>query len=156
MIVATTGRGTGRSNRKRTARGVPLLIAGAVWLASALWSVPQAAAPQGAPPAQAAADHGAVLKQYCMTCHNQRAKTANLELDTKDLDHLDKDLVAWEAVVRKLRTGMMPPKNAPRPEPAIINRTASWLETGLDRAATLHPNPGSPSLQPFWFGNTAS
>ena len=89
----------------------------------------------------------ATLKQYCVTCHNQRAKTANLELDTKDLDHLDKDVVAWEAVVRKLRTGMMPPKNASRPEPAVLNRMAAWLETGLDRAAALHPNPGSPSLQ---------
>jgi hypothetical protein len=81
-----------------------------------------------------------------MTCHNQRAKTANLELDTKDLDHLEKDVVAWEAVVRKLRTGMMPPKNASRPDRATLDGVAAWLETGLDRAAAAHPNPGSPSL----------
>ena len=88
----------------------------------------------------------AVLKQYCITCHNQRAKTANLELDTKDLDHLENDVVAWEAVVRKLRTGMMPPKNASRPDRATIDGIASWLENGLDRAAARRPNPGSPSL----------
>ena len=57
----------------------------------------------------------AVLKQYCFTCQNQRAKTANLELDIKDLNDLENDVPAWEAVVRKLRTGMMPPKNAARP-----------------------------------------
>ncbi len=91
-------------------------------------------------------DVQAVLKQYCITCHNQRAKTANLELDSKDLDHLDKDVVAWEAVVRKLRTGMMPPKNASRPDRATLDRVAAWLETGLDRTAAQHPNPGSPSL----------
>ena len=91
-------------------------------------------------------DVQAVLKQYCITCHNQRAKTANLELDSKDLDHLDKDVVAWEAVVRKLRTGMMPPKNASRPDRATLDGVAAWLETGLDRAAAQHPNPGSPSL----------
>ena len=28
----------------------------------------------------------AILKQYCMTCHNQRLKTAGLELDTLDVD----------------------------------------------------------------------
>src|SRR5437762_9034545 len=87
-----------------------------------------------------------VLKQYCINCHNQRAKTANLELDTKDLDHLEKDVPVWEAVVRKLRTGMMPPKNMSRPDRATLDGVAAWLETGLDRAAAQHPNPGSPSL----------
>ena len=99
-----------------------------------------------AAPALSQPDVQATLKQYCITCHNQRAKTANLELDTKDLDHLEKDVVAWEAVVRKLRTGMMPPKNASRPDRATLDGVAAWLETGLDRAAALHPNPGSPSL----------
>jgi len=86
------------------------------------------------------------LKQYCVTCHNQRAKTANLELDAKDLARLSDDVPAWEAVVRKLRTGMMPPKNAPRPNRETLEAVASWLETGLDRAAAEKPNPGSPSL----------
>jgi hypothetical protein len=88
----------------------------------------------------------ATLKQYCITCHNQRAKTANLELDTKDLAHLEKDVVAWEGVVRKLRTGMMPPKSAARPDRATLEGIASWLESGLDRVAAVQPNPGSPSL----------
>jgi mono/diheme cytochrome c family protein len=86
------------------------------------------------------------LNQYCVTCHNQRLKTANLELDAKDVNQLGADVVAWEAVVRKLRTGMMPPKNSPRPSRATLDATAAWLETGLDRAATQRPNPGSPSL----------
>jgi mono/diheme cytochrome c family protein len=57
-----------------------------------------------------------VINQYCTGCHNQQGKAGNLALDTKDLAHLEKDVVAWEAVVRKLRTGMMPPKNAARPD----------------------------------------
>ena len=88
-----------------------------------------------------------VINQYCTACHNQRSKTGNFELDTKDLTHLEKDIVAWEAVVRKLRTGMMPPKNAARPDRATLDGLAAWLETGLDREAALHPNPGSPSIQ---------
>ena len=88
-----------------------------------------------------------VINQYCTACHNQRSRTANLELDTKDLAHLEKDVVVWEAVVRKLRTGMMPPKNAARPDRATLDGLAAWLETGLDREAALHPNPGSPSVQ---------
>src|SRR5678809_1272886 len=88
----------------------------------------------------------ATLNQYCVTCHNQRLKTANLELDAKDVNRLEADVVAWEAVVRKLRTGMMPPKNAPRPGRSTLEATAAWLETGLDRVAAQRPNPGSPSL----------
>src|SRR5262245_62052414 len=92
-------------------------------------------------------DAQAILNQYCVTCHNQRAKTANLELDAMGLSKLDQNVVAWEAVVRKLRTGMMPPKTAPRPNRSTLDGLAAWLETGLDQAARLHPNPGSPSLQ---------
>jgi mono/diheme cytochrome c family protein len=88
-----------------------------------------------------------VINQYCATCHNQRTKTGNLELDTKDLAHLERDIPAWESVVRKLRTGMMPPKNSARPDRATLDRLAGWLETGLDREAALRPNPGSPSVQ---------
>jgi mono/diheme cytochrome c family protein len=88
----------------------------------------------------------AVLSQYCITCHIQRQKTASLELDTKDLAHLDLDTSAWEAVVRKLRTGMMPPKSMARPDRATLDNVASWLENGLDRAAERNPNPGAPSL----------
>jgi mono/diheme cytochrome c family protein len=88
-----------------------------------------------------------VINQYCTACHNQQSKAGNFALDTKDLAHLEKDVVAWEAVVRKLRTGMMPPKNAARPDRATLDGLAAWLETGLDREAALHPNPGSPSIQ---------
>jgi len=89
----------------------------------------------------------AIINKYCTACHNQRSKTGNLELETKDLGHLENDVVAWEAVVRKLRTGMMPPKNAARPDRATLDGLATWLESGLDRQAALHPNPGSPSVQ---------
>jgi mono/diheme cytochrome c family protein len=88
-----------------------------------------------------------VINDYCVTCHNQRQKTASLELDTKDLAHLDADTVTWETVVRKLRTGMMPPKSMRRPDRATLDGVASWIEGGLDRAAALHPNPGAPALQ---------
>jgi len=101
------------------------------------------------PPATAVSQQQvqAVLTEYCVTCHNQRQKTASLELDTKDLSHLDADITTWETVVRKLRTGMMPPKSMRRPDRATLDGVASWLESGLDRAAAAHPNPGAPALQ---------
>jgi hypothetical protein len=88
----------------------------------------------------------AVLKQYCVTCHNAQAKTASLELDGMDLARLEQHTAAWESVVRKLRTGMMPPASVRRPDRATLDGVAAWLEAGLDRAAVRNPNPGSPSL----------
>jgi mono/diheme cytochrome c family protein len=87
-----------------------------------------------------------VLNQYCVTCHNAQVKAGSLELQDKDLSRLETHPVVWESVVRKLRTGMMPPPSARRPERATLDGVAAWLEAGLDRVAARAPNPGSPSL----------
>jgi mono/diheme cytochrome c family protein len=88
-----------------------------------------------------------VFDKYCITCHNQRLKTAGLTLDTTDLAHVGDSPDVWEKVVRKLRTGAMPPPGRPRPDKALSTGTVSWLEGELDRAALEHPNPGRPTLQ---------
>src|SRR5580765_780116 len=77
----------------------------------------------------------ALLNQYCITCHNQRLKTGGLLLDGMDLEHVGKDAAAWEKVVRKIRTGMMPPSGARRPDRAVLDGFAADLELRLDRAA---------------------
>ncbi|HEY7335432.1 MAG TPA: DUF1592 domain-containing protein [Bryobacteraceae bacterium] len=88
----------------------------------------------------------ATLDQYCVTCHNQRAKTAGLELDAADLSQISSHAELWEKVVQKLRTGMMPPPGARRPDAATYNTTATWLEARLDQAASAHPDAGRPVL----------
>jgi cytochrome c5 len=95
-------------------------------------------------PAQAAtaAEERALLDKYCVTCHNQRAKTAGLMLDTFDIEHLGEAPETWEKVAHMLRTGSMPPTGRPRPEPAASVRLATFLEDGLDRAAAAAPNAG--------------
>src|SRR6266850_4933725 len=93
-----------------------------------------------------APDYRATINQYCVTCHNQRAKTAGLTLDTLDMSAIGHDAETWEKVVRKLRSGMMPPQGSPRPEDATRKSLVSWLTTELDRAAAANPNPGRPLL----------
>ena len=83
-----------------------------------------------------------VLNRYCVTCHNRRLQTAGLALDTMDPARAGDHAAAWEQVVRKLRTGAMPPAGRPRPEPAAYAAVASTLETALDRVAAADPNPG--------------
>src|SRR5277367_570267 len=90
--------------------------------------------------------HRALLDHYCVTCHNQKAKTANLTFDTMDLAHVGQDAAVWERAVRKLRGGMMPPPGMPRPDAATVDSFVTFLETSLDRAALASPNPGTVSL----------
>ncbi|MEP7305218.1 MAG: DUF1592 domain-containing protein [Acidobacteriota bacterium] len=109
----------------------------AVWFVGFAMSVVYAQEP--APPQ-------AVLQQYCFTCHNERAKIGGLALDSKDLAHVGADPETWEKVVRKLRTGMMPPSGARRPERRVLDGLATELETRLDQAAVTGASIEVPAL----------
>src|SRR5215831_19034426 len=93
--------------------------------------------------ASAEAQNQALINRYCVTCHNQRLKTAKLELDKLDLTHPEKNALLWERAIRKLRGGMMPPPGASRPPVDAVNALATYLEDSLDKAAAANPNPGS-------------
>jgi len=86
------------------------------------------------------------IDRYCVTCHNPRVKAGGLALDTLPLANAARDAQTWEKVVRKLRTGMMPPSGAPRPDRATLDGLAATVESSLDRAAAAAPNPGAPAL----------
>ena len=51
----------------------------------------------------------ALLDEYCVTCHNDRLKTANFSLEKLDLAAAGDHPEVWEKVIRKLRAGVMPP-----------------------------------------------
>ena len=116
----------------------PRLVVLFVLFCCSVWGAPQARA-QTEPPRQ-------VLQRYCFACHNDRARTGGLALDVLDMVHVEQDPEVWEAVVRKLRTGAMPPAGRPRPNETESSEVVTWLETALDRAALANPNPGRPTL----------
>jgi len=83
-----------------------------------------------------------MIDRYCVTCHNQKLKTAGLMLDKADVASPGAAGEIWEKVVRKLRTSTMPPPNMPQPSTEDRRALLSWLETSLDQAAAAKPNPG--------------
>jgi len=101
---------------------------------------------QTSAPAVTATPYRALLDQYCVTCHNERAKTAGLMLDKMDLQRVSDNAETWEKVIRKLRGGMMPPTGRPRPNGDDTFKFVSWLENMLDTAGTAKPNPGRASI----------
>jgi mono/diheme cytochrome c family protein len=132
----------------------PVIIAAFLLLGAGFTRVdtqtPAATRPASASPSQAAsalssAGQG-VIDRYCVTCHNQRAKTGGLALDGLDFSAAARDTQTWEKVIRKVRTGMMPPSGAPRPERAALDSLAISIETMIDSVARTAPNPGAPAL----------
>ena len=86
-----------------------------------------------------------LVARYCVTCHNQNVKSGGLVLDTADAGQVANSTKTWEKVVIKLRTRAMPPPGGRRPDNQTYDAVAGWLETELDRAAAVHPNPGRPA-----------
>ena len=99
------------------------------------WAQPTPAGHTGSP-------QRALLDQYCVGCHNERSLTADLALDTLDVDNVAMAPDVWERVVRKLRAGSMPPLPRPRPDRVTYENFTTWLESELDRVAAADPNPG--------------
>jgi mono/diheme cytochrome c family protein len=89
----------------------------------------------------------ALVKQYCVSCHSERGKAGGLSLASFDAAKVVDDAVVSEKMIRKLRLDMMPPPGARRPEPEVLTTFAESLETRLDRAAALNPNPGRRPFQ---------
>ena len=104
----------------------------------------EAARLQSSNPAPApSSEYRTTLNRYCVTCHNEKLKTAGLLLDKMDVANVPPGAEIWEKVIRKLRTSAMPPPGMPRPDKAFYDSFATYLETEIDRAAAAKPNPGS-------------
>src|SRR5262245_2837526 len=134
--------GLGMAAVRSVCRSVAIVTAVLLTLHPSLAAQGVGSRPAGMPASAPLSEHDAFLKQYCVTCHNQRLRTQGLALDTLDLRQVVSNAVIWEKVIRKLRTGAMPPAGARRPEQKASDQLASWLETEIDRAAAARPNPG--------------
>jgi cytochrome c551/c552 len=122
-----------------------LVAAGSLWVGAWSWQATTAAAPQTpAAAASGAAEHQALVDKYCLTCHNDRAKTGGLSLEGLAVANAGAHAEVWEKVIRKVDAGMMPPPGGARPDAAALDRFVAWTEGVLDRAAASSPNPGRP------------
>ncbi len=121
-------------------------VAAAGCTAAGLFSAAPSARQAPAPAAVAAPAPGSssqtLISKYCISCHNERTRTAGLVLDRLDAANPGEHAQVWETVVEKLRAGSMPPPGRPRPDGATYASAAAELEGALDRAWAAQPNPG--------------
>lgn len=136
---------------------VAVLSAWAMCVVAVSSSGPQAAPPQtvrptpvptAAPAAPTAPTPSDTVRTYCVGCHNDRTRRGDLSLATFDVATAGEHAAIAEKVIRKLRTGMMPPREAGRkPDAATRLALIDALETTLDAAAAAHLNPGRRAFQ---------
>ncbi len=140
-VTLTAQQGPTSAARGTSYRPAPIVMH------AAQTTVPPAAA-QAQASAPALSPERALVNRYCVTCHNERRPTpagAPLMLDKLNIDDLSHDPALWEKVVRKVRSGAMPPANLPRPDPKTMATWVHSLETSLDRIASTKPNVGRPA-----------
>jgi len=82
------------------------------------------------------------VNRYCVTCHNDKLRTAGLSLSAAGSAQPE----ILEKVLRKLRSNEMPPAGMPAPDAATRSSVVHSLETQLDKTAAEHPNPGAPGI----------
>ena len=104
----------------------------------------------GAAPAAAAErapiDGPALVREYCVACHNDRTRAAGLSLEQVDPSNPAADVEIFEKVILKLRSGMMPPEGRPRPDAETRAAFVADLEGRIDTASLETPRPGRPIL----------
>ena len=141
-----------------------LAVAGSLTLLAGFLVVgPQTAEPRGqaaAATAMSAETAQALVNQYCVSCHSQRARESGMDsavrltLDDVDPANVGAHADVWEKVVRRLRAGMMPPKNMNRPDAGTVDSLVVWLEDQLDQSAAAYlPPPGLHRLNRTEYAN---
>jgi mono/diheme cytochrome c family protein len=127
-----------RTRPVRKDRPYALLIA-AAGIFGATLTVSVLASPQSsaaaAPAGAAAQAQLATIKQYCVACHNDRAKMAGVSFDGLTPESIGQHADVFEKAVRKLRGRVMPPPGARQPDAAAADSLVAWLESSLDRSA---------------------
>src|ERR1700683_1614362 len=94
------------------------------------------AAPKGQP-TDAADAQLATIKQYCSTCHSDKAKIGGVSFQGITAASVAQNPELFEKAVRKLRGRVMPPPGAKQPDAKSVDSLVAWLEDSLDKL----PNP---------------
>ncbi len=131
LAIASAGPGPGPASEPgadgpRPGVGAPLVGPAAAWSRS---------------------DDAALIREYCVRCHNDARLRGNLTLEDFDAGAPERDAGVAEKMIVKLRAGMMPPPGASRPAADSLAQLVSSLERRIDEAAARAPNPGARTFQ---------
>src|SRR2546423_10375837 len=76
-----------------------------------------------------------VLAATCASCHNDRVESGGLNLSPFSApSSIADNREGWEKILRKIRSGEMPPKGVPRPPAAQIDDLTKFVQAEFERA----------------------
>lgn len=84
------------------------------------------------------------LTRACSACHNERMASGGLNVKTLgSAQTLETNREEWEKIVRKLRTGEMPPPPLKKPPQDQIDQVLTYVRAEFEKAdRKLKPDPG--------------
>ena len=82
-----------------------------------------------------------MLKEYCSKCHNTSDWAGGVAFDTMQPAEVPANADIWEAAVRKLSGGLMPPPGNPHPPQKQVEGFVGWLQGYLDAAHAAGDEP---------------
>jgi hypothetical protein len=77
-----------------------------------------------------------MIEEYCFDCHNRLDRTAGLAFDVMAPDRIAEEAQTWEAAIRMLSGGLMPPAGERRPDGEATAQLVSWIANEIDTAAS--------------------
>jgi hypothetical protein len=98
-------------------------------------------------PSTTKVDAGALVEQYCTSCHNYSDFAGGIDLGGVSTNNIADMAEIGEKMIKRLRTGMMPPAGEPRPDLATMQQMATALARSIDtHAATRGTHLPAPGL----------
>jgi Protein of unknown function (DUF1592)/Protein of unknown function (DUF1588)/Protein of unknown function (DUF1585)/Protein of unknown function (DUF1587)/Protein of unknown function (DUF1595)/Cytochrome C oxidase, cbb3-type, subunit III len=120
----------------------PLLVLGTVAVVAAAGALAYRAGLVG----DRGAEQWALLDRYCVECHTAAEAAGGLVFEGLTREAVARKPEIFEAVVRKLRGGLMPPPGGPHPDQGRVDALVAWLERTIDRDAD-EPRAGHVPIQ---------
>ena len=78
------------------------------------------------------------LETHCQSCHNGKSRAGDVNFEVlKYANNLAPQAGTWETTAYVLKTGPMPPPNAPRPPQADADAARAVIEEGLAKVYGL-------------------
>lgn len=75
------------------------------------------------------------LKQHCLECHSGEEPKGDLRLDELAVEFTDEARrKPWRAVLKRIQSGEMPPKEKPRPEEKDVAELSDWIRAQIQHA----------------------
>jgi mono/diheme cytochrome c family protein len=85
-----------------------------------------------------------ILTQTCVQCHGDQRPAGGMSVtELTSAASLVQHREAWEAILRRLRAGDMPPAGTRRPDAALMNAMTAYIERSFEKVdASAKPDPG--------------